>query len=178
VTAVAVIRRPAQTHVRPDEERGTGLFDRGDRLRNEALRIKRCACLGILLSGRRKQDNGGDARLQRHLCFLYRLIHRELADARHAHDRPAHSTSRHNKERIDERIARQARLTHHAPPAIGLAHTPRSLQGMSHRYGLVCNKRKVVLASPASVADSASTAIVPRSASARAVVGPIATTTA
>src|SRR5665213_4581384 len=132
MATMAVVGGPTKTHSGPNEKRGTGFCDLRKRSRHKSVRIKRGTRVTVLLGGRSKQDDGRNARLQRPLCLLHRLVDRELADSRYARNRMAHSYSRHDEERIDEPIARQTRFAHHAPPAIGLAQASRSLQGVSH----------------------------------------------
>ncbi len=132
VTAMAMVRRSAKAHVRPDQQGGTSLLDRGDCLRSESLRIQCGARLRILLRGRGEYQHRRHARGCDSLGVFDDLIDRHLRDPGHALDGMPYTATRHDEQRVDESIGCQARLAHHSSPNIGLARSTRSLVWKSH----------------------------------------------
>ena len=89
----------------------------------------------VLVVGDAEEDQRGDAQGVRLPGLLHRLIHREVEDAGHGRDRPAHALPLHDEEREDEIVGSERRFTDHAAQGLGATQAAGAVDGEGHGAG-------------------------------------------
>src|SRR5262249_9192468 len=101
----------------------------------------------------------------------------EVVLARHRRDFLFHALARHAEHRVDETVAREARLAHEAAERFAAAHAPGSVLGELHQRASGCNFGTISAAKRSGFGlDATRSTRTPWAASAAAVVAPAAAT--
>jgi hypothetical protein len=125
--AVAVIRVLAHADVRHDDELGTRVLERADRLLDDPL-VRVALRSGLVLRGRDPEEQRRLDPEQRELaCLAGERVHGDLVDPGHRRDRAPDAVAGNDEERVDEVVGRKRRLAHEVAQSRRPAQSPRPL---------------------------------------------------